>query len=292
MINQAHKRNMFIRDLTIGGCSGAVIKTIPAPLERVKLLLQTQSSNLQLKEKKYKGIGDCFKRIYTEEGIRAYWRGNYANVIRYIPTAAFSFAFKDYYASLLGTKTLFGNMIAGGLAGVTCTLIVYPLDLARTRLGVDVGNASKRMFNSVSHCLSSIFKVNGIRGLYEGLCLTAILGFVYRAMYFGFYDTGKTLIGDKGRESFLIKYLLAQAVTITASTCIYPGDTIRRSMTLNSGRATRIHNTSLECVKAIYKKDGFKGFFRGNLSNMMRTVSSSFILVFYDEVKQLIEPRK
>lgn len=292
MLNQAHKRNYFIRDLTIGGCSGAVIKTIPAPLERVKLLLQTQSVNLQLKEKKYKGIGDCFKRIYTEEGVRAYWRGNLANVIRYIPTAAFSFAFRDYYASLINAKTIFGNMIAGGLAGVTCTFIVYPLDLARTRLGVDVGSTNKRMFNSISHCLSSIYKVNGVRGLYEGLFLSALFGFAYRAMYFGFYHSGKSFLTEKGKESFLMKYLLAQSVTIIASSVLYPTDTLRRMMTLNSGRKVRIHNTTLDCLKNIYKRDGIKGFFRGNLSNMMRTISSSFILVFYDEAKQFVEPRK
>lgn len=40
---------------------------------------------------------DCFVRIPKEQGFAAYWRGNMANVIRYFPTQALNFAFKDKY---------------------------------------------------------------------------------------------------------------------------------------------------------------------------------------------------
>lgn len=38
---------------------------------------------------------NCFSRVYTEEGILAFWRGNMANVIRYFPTTAINFSVKD-----------------------------------------------------------------------------------------------------------------------------------------------------------------------------------------------------
>lgn len=37
-------------------------------------------------EKRYEGIADCFKRVKNEEGVRAYWKGNFTNVLRYFPT--------------------------------------------------------------------------------------------------------------------------------------------------------------------------------------------------------------
>jgi solute carrier family 25 (adenine nucleotide translocator) protein 4/5/6/31 len=46
---------------------------------------------------KYNGIGDCFSRVMSEQGVVALWRGNLANVIRYFPTQALNFAFKDTY---------------------------------------------------------------------------------------------------------------------------------------------------------------------------------------------------
>ena len=40
----------------LGGTAGAIAKTLAAPIERVKLLLQTQENNPKLKDNPYKGI--------------------------------------------------------------------------------------------------------------------------------------------------------------------------------------------------------------------------------------------
>ena len=69
---------------------GAVSKTAVAPLERVKLLLQTQEVNQKITQgKQYKGFGDCFIRCIREEGPISLWRGNWANVLRYFPTVIY-----------------------------------------------------------------------------------------------------------------------------------------------------------------------------------------------------------
>lgn len=99
------KSNFFI-DFMMGGVSAAVSKTAAAPIERVKLLIQTQGEMIKtgrLKEP-YKGIGECFVRTYRNEGFVSFWRGNTANVIRYFPTQALNFAFKDYFKKLFGFK--------------------------------------------------------------------------------------------------------------------------------------------------------------------------------------------
>lgn len=43
-------------------------------------------------------------RVIAEEGIGSLWRGNLANVIRYFPTQALNFAFKDYFKNLINFK--------------------------------------------------------------------------------------------------------------------------------------------------------------------------------------------
>jgi len=88
------QESSFAKDLLMGGTAGAIAKTLCAPIERVKLLLQTQHSNLQVKSE-YNGIVDCFTRVFKEEGVLAFWRGNLSNVIRYFPTTAINFAVKD-----------------------------------------------------------------------------------------------------------------------------------------------------------------------------------------------------
>ena len=88
----------FLKDFLAGGVAGAVAKTATAPIERVKLLIQTQDANPKIisgEVKRYSGIVDCFTRVGSEQGFSAFWRGNTVNVIRYFPTQAFNFAFKD-----------------------------------------------------------------------------------------------------------------------------------------------------------------------------------------------------
>jgi Mitochondrial carrier protein len=93
-------------------------------------------------------------------GIASFWRGNLANVIRYFPTQAFNFAFKDTIKNLFpryNPKTDFWrffatNLASGGLAGAGSLLIVYPLDFARTRLAADVGSGKAREFTGRRCC--------------------------------------------------------------------------------------------------------------------------------------------
>jgi len=73
-------------------------KPLTAPIERVKLIIQTQDANPRIRSgevPRYTGIVNCFTRVYREQGFGAFWRGNFTNVIRYFPTQAFNFAFKD-----------------------------------------------------------------------------------------------------------------------------------------------------------------------------------------------------
>lgn len=72
----------------MGGAAAIVAKSAAAPIERVKLLLQNQGEMIKTGHltKPYTGVGNCFVRIFREEGLLSFWRGNQANVIRYFPT--------------------------------------------------------------------------------------------------------------------------------------------------------------------------------------------------------------
>jgi solute carrier family 25 (adenine nucleotide translocator) protein 4/5/6/31 len=75
-------------DFCIGGVTGGITKTLTAPIERVKLLIQTQDANPLIRSgevERYKGISDCFNRVWADQGFGSFWRGNGANVIRYFP---------------------------------------------------------------------------------------------------------------------------------------------------------------------------------------------------------------
>jgi len=283
----------FALDFLLGGCSAAISKTAVAPIERVKLLLQTQDANVKITAaNKYKGIMDVFIRVPKEEGVSAFWRGNLANVIRYFPTQALNFAFKDTYKKIFcpyNSKTDFwkffaGNLASGGAAGATSLSVVYPLDFARTRLAADVGKtAGDRQFNGLVDCLTKIYKSDGLKGLYQGFGVSVLGIIAYRACYFGGYDTLKRVFFSDGRGNIFLKFLMAQCVTGVSGLVSYPLDTIRRRLMMQSGRKDVMYTGTVDCFNKILKNEGGKAFFKGALSNILRGMGASLVLVLYDE---------
>lgn len=239
MSQDDNKTKKFLLNFMMGGVSAAVSKTAVAPIERVKLLLQNQDSSKALEGNKYTGIVDCFVRVNKEQGFASFWRGNAANVVRYFPTQALNFAFKDMYKKIFcpydKRKEPFmfflGNMASGGAAGATSLMFVYPLDFARTRLAMDVKKKEHREFNGLVDCLSKIAKSDGPIGLYRGFGISVVGIIFYRAAYFGCFDTGNALLFGKGQtQNFFIKWAFAQAVTVGAGILSYPLDTVRRRL--------------------------------------------------------------
>lgn len=273
---------------------------------------------------------DCFVRIPKEQGFAAFWRGNLANVIRYFPTQALNFAFKDKYKQVflggVDKNTQFwryfaGNLASGGAAGATSLCFVYPLDFARTRLAADIGKSSAREFTGLGNCLSKIYKTDGLGGLYRGFGVSVqgkykflllnsnsnkladsimlniflinsinIGIIIYRAAYFGFYDTARGMLPDPKNTPLVISWAIAQAVTTVAGIVSYPFDTVRRRMMMQSGRkATEIvYKSTIHCWSTIAKQEGTSAFFKGAFSNVLRGTGGAFVLVLYDEIKKLL----
>ena len=191
----------YAKDFIIGGVSAAISKTFIAPVERVKLILQNQDASLQINRvNRYKGMNDCFIRIFKEQGFLSFWRGNLANWIRYFPTQALNFSFKSLFHNMFETydpktqklKFFLSNVASGGAAGAGSLIIVYPMDFARTRMGVDVGkNMNERQFIGLNDLMIKIVRHDGISGLYRGFGISLVSIIFYRASFFGLYDTGK-----------------------------------------------------------------------------------------------------
>nr|AKQ44385.1 adenine nucleotide translocase [Plodia interpunctella] len=291
----------FAKDFIAGGVSAAVSKTAVAPIERVKLLLQVQHVSKQITEdQRYKGIIDAFVRIPKEQGPLSFWRGNLANVIRYFPTQALNFAFKDKYKQVflggVDKNTQFwryfaGNLASGGPAGATSLCFVYPLDFARTRLAADVGKGSdKREFSGLGNCLTKIFKSDGLVGLYRGFGVSVQGIIIYRASYFGFYDTARGMLPDPKNTPIVISWAIAQTVTTVAGIISYPFDTVRRRMMMQSGRAKAdiLYKSTIHCWATIAKTEGANAFFKGAFSNVLRGTGGAFVLVLYDEIKKVL----
>jgi len=287
----------FAENFMLSGCAAIISKTAAAPIERVKLLVQNQGEMLKTGrlDKPYAGVVDCTVRTFRNEGVIPFWRGNMANCIRYFPTQALNFAFKDQIKAMFAMKKTdpylvnFGkNVTSGGVAGAMSLVFVYSLDYCRTRLANDAKAGKKggeRQFNGMVDVYRKTIQSDGFVGLYRGFVISCVGIVVYRGCYFGFYDTLKPiLLGDNAglAASFALGYI----VTITSGLISYPIDTIRRRMMMTSGEAVK-YKGSWDCAVKITKSEGFMSLMKGAGANILRGVAGAGVLSGFDKFKSL-----
>jgi len=291
----------FLIDFTMGGVSAAVSKTAAAPIERIKLLIQNQDEMIKSGRlaTPYKGIAECFSRVIAEEGFASLWRGNLANVLRYFPTQALNFAFKDQFKRMFGYsqakdgywKWFAGNLASGGAAGACSLLFVYSLDYARTRLANDNKAAKKggeRQFNGMIDVYRKTLATDGIQGLYRGFNISCVGIIVYRGLYFGMYDSLKpVLLTGNLKDSFLAAFALGWCITTGAGLASYPIDTIRRRMMMTSGEAVK-YKSSMHAFRVIIEKEGVKSLFKGAGANILRAIAGAGVLAGYDQLQLIV----
>jgi len=283
-----------LEDFALSGAAAVISKTAAAPIERVKLMVQNQDEMIKagtLKDR-YTGPIDCFQRVIRDEGVLPLWRGNLANCLRYFPTQALNFMFKErikimFQASKQDSNAMkFGkNVASGGAAGAASLFFVYSLDYARTRLANDAKSSKKgggeREFNGLVDVYRKTWRTDGIGGLYRGFVVSCVGIVVYRGFYFGLYDTVKPMMGNVG---FWVSFSLGYAVTVTAGLASYPLDTVRRRMMMTSG-AKEKYKGSIDATFKIIRNEGVPSLFKGAGANILRGMAGAGTLAGFDLFK-------
>lgn len=288
----AEKKKLgFFENFMLSGVAAGVSKTAAAPIERVKLLVQNQDEMIKQGRlaEPYKGVVDCVQKTLRTEGVIPFWRGNLANVLRYFPTQALNFAFKDTIKATFKVAkdapqyVKFGtNIASGGMAGSLSLTLVYSLDFARTRLANDAkGKGGERQFNGLVDVYAKTLKTDGIQGLYRGFTISCVGIFIYRGMYFGLYDSLKPIL--LGADASLMwSFLLGWGVTIFSGLMSYPIDTVRRRMMMTSGSAVK-YKGSMDCAVQVIKGEGFMSLMKGAGANVLRGVAGAGVLAGFDK---------
>jgi len=288
----------FAENFALSGAAAVISKTAAAPIERIKLLVQNQDEMIKAGRlsEPYKGVIDCTVRTFKTEGILPFWRGNLANCLRYFPTQALNFAFKDTIKAAFKSNPkesyamkFTKNIFSGGAAGAMSLCFVYSLDYARTRLANDAKGSAKgggeRQFNGLIDVYRKTLKSDGIVGLYRGFVISCVGIVVYRGFYFGLYDSLKPIL-LKEDASLILSFALGYTVTVTSGLLSYPIDTIRRRMMMTSGQAVK-YKGSVDCAIQIIKNEGAMSMMKGAGANILRGVAGAGVLAGFDKFKEV-----
>ncbi|XP_010253868.1 PREDICTED: thylakoid ADP,ATP carrier protein, chloroplastic [Nelumbo nucifera] len=267
-----------------GAIAGAAAKTVTAPLDRAKLLMQTHGLRAGQESLK-KGVGfiEALALIGKEEGIKGYWKGNLPQVIRIIPYSAVQlFAYETYkkiFKGENGELSVLGRLAAGACAGMTSTLVTYPLDVLRLRLAVEPG------YKTMSEVALNMLREEGIGSFYNGLGPSLIGIAPYIAVNFCIFDLVKKALPEKYQKRTEASLATALVSATLATLMCYPLDTVRRQMQMKGTP----YKTVLDAFPGIVARDGLIGLYRGFVPNALKNLPNSSIrLTTFDTVKGLI----
>lgn len=276
------------RYLIAGGIAGAASRTATAPLDRLKVVLQVQTSKAS--------IVPAVKKIWTEGRFVGFFRGNGLNVVKVAPESALRFysyeLFKGLVANAQGEASkadigTTGRLFAGGAAGAVAQTFIYPLELVKTRLQTSKCQGGKAP--GLATITRNIFVHEGTRGFYRGL-IPSVLGVVPYAgidlaAYESLKDLSKKFILKDKEPGALVQLSCGTVSGALGATCVYPLQVIRTRM-----QANNTYNGMGDVIRKTLQKEGFIGFYKGILPNMLKVVpSASISYMVYESMKKRLD---
>ncbi|KAJ6640847.1 Calcium-binding mitochondrial carrier protein SCaMC-1 [Pseudolycoriella hygida] len=271
------------RHLAAGGVAGAVSRTCTAPLDRLKVFLQVQTTKAR--------ISDSFMYMLKEGGVRSFWRGNGINVLKIAPETAIKFAAYEQVKRMIRQNesrqmTIYERFVAGACAGVFSQTVIYPFEVLKTRLAL----RKTGQYKGIADATVKIFQAEGVRSFYRGY-IPNLLGIIpYAGIDLAVYETlkKKYLSHHKTEQpSFWLLLGCGSVSSTLGQVCSYPLALVRtrlQAQVISSDAAIKKQHTMVGTFRRIIATEGVSGLYRGitpNFIKVLPAVSISYVVYEY-----------
>ncbi|XP_051879031.1 mitochondrial folate transporter/carrier-like [Pristis pectinata] len=184
------------------------------------------------------------------------------------------------------------NLVAGISGGVVSTLVLHPLDLVKIRFAVSDGLQMRPKYNGILHCIKSIWKVDGIQGLYQGVTPNVWGAGLSWGLYFFFYNAIKAYKQDGfptqlSATQHLISAAEAGAMTLCITNPIWVTKT-RLVLQYNAAvdPSKRAYKGMFHALLKIYQNEGIRGLYKGFVPGLFGTSHGALQFMAYEELKK------
>ena len=268
-------------NLMTGFIAGILSRTLIAPLDVVKMLLQTNSNETSWR--------DAVSHIWKKDGIKGFWRGNLVACACNGPLTAVKYFVIDDLAEIIGKNKPMSSetrYFIGAVAGILSQSICYPLDLILTRLTVHPD-----MYHNFFQATGRIIKEDGIFGLWHGLMPTVTGAIVYEGSQYVVSGGFKQFYTQKeGRVAAWRNLLIGACAGAVSQTIAFPFDVMRRRMMLLNDQGNKLHQSYYSCFKSILNKEGIRGFYKGLQINLIKVIPCAALqYTINEELKELVD---
>nr|GLL17278.1 adenine nucleotide transporter BT1, chloroplastic/mitochondrial [Ipomoea trifida] len=278
--------NPSLRRLISGAIAGAVSRTAVAPLETIRTHLMVGSSGHSTTE--------VFHSIMAHEGWTGLFRGNLVNVIRVAPSKAIELFAYDTVNKNLSAKPgeqpklpIPASLVAGACAGVSSTLVTYPLELVKTRLTIQRG-----VYEGLLDAFIKILKEGGPGELYRGLTPSLIGVIPYAATNYFAYDTLRksyTKFFKQERIGNIETLLIGSMAGAISSSATFPLEVARKHMQVGAVSGRQVYKNVIHALATILEQEGIAGLYKGLGPSCMKLVPAAGIsFMCYEACKRIL----
>lgn len=278
--------NPSLRRLISGAFAGAVSRTAVAPLETIRTHLMVGSSGHSTTE--------VFHNIIQHDGWKGLFRGNLVNVIRVAPSKAIELFAYDTVNKNLSPKPgeqpklcIPPSLVAGACAGVSSTLVTYPLELLKTRLTIQRG-----VYDGLFDAFIKILQEGGPGELYRGLTPSLIGVIPYAATNYFAYDTLRKAyrkMFKKEKIGNVETLLIGSAAGAMSSSATFPLEVARKHMQVGAVSGRQVYKNVLHALASIVEQEGIQGLYRGLGPSCMKLVPAAGIsFMCYEACKRIL----
>ncbi|KAK3595655.1 hypothetical protein CHS0354_026870 [Potamilus streckersoni] len=205
------------------------------------------------------------------------------------------------FVAAVGRQTLFHNgnwetLVAGSSGGAVATFVLHPLDLVRIRLQVNesTGLAFRPQYNGTVDALRSIYRSNGIAGLYQGAVPNVLGTGISWGLFFFFFNNIKTWMqgGDAkqalgpGKE-FLASYQAGLLTLVLMNPLSVAKSRIYLEYKQSAGATFNgvCYKGTASALSNIYRIYGVRGLYKGFIPGLVGNFHGAIQFMIYEELK-------
>ncbi|EKD17572.1 uncharacterized protein L3040_006691 [Drepanopeziza brunnea f. sp. 'multigermtubi'] len=267
-----------IVSIVSGGVAGGVegFLTYPFEFAKTRSQLSQQLPISPITKKPSRNPYLLISQIYKAEGLRALYKGCGILVLGSVGKDAVRFlsfdTVKNAFKQEDGTLTPLRTMLAGMSAGVLASIFaVTPTERVKTAL-IDDARAARR-YASTGHAVRTILREDGLMGLYRGFAGTTMKQASATSLRMGSYNIIKDLEVRRGvAQNTAVNFANGAVAGVVTTLLSQPFDTIKTRS--QSAKVT----TTVQAITGVWKEAGVRGFWKGTVMRLSRTVLSGGIL--------------
>lgn len=310
--------------LLAGAVAGIVSRTAVSPLEVVATLQMVQGGG------NAGGLRRELATLYQKEGLAGFFKGNAANCLKVAPTRGVQFfCFEALKTKLMQYKlqqkkdraiangedaadagsvslTPVERLVAGGMAGMVASSMVYPLEVVKTMLTLYPDK-----YTGIASACRGVLADAGFKGFYKGLGPTLLAMFPYVGVEFMIYETSKIAIEailtrrrDESQEGsvkatksgggvaipVIVSLGLGAIAGACAQTSAHPFDVVRKRLQVQGLNGNPIlYRGSLACFRGVAAKEGVSALYKGLRPACVATIPGTGIAyITYEVMKKVL----